>query len=222
MKPTEADLARAVVSYLDGGEVYQEVCGHGGIADIVWVCGQIIWVIETKLSLSMSLLSQASNWIGKAHYVSVATPTRRKKEGLAAMQFLGWKGIGYIHVNMSRKSSPHVSEIIRPSLNRTAKTEHLKSCLCEKQKTFAVAGNANGQYWSPYKETCRNILSKVNKLPGLTLKELMDGLKHHYASSMSARSSIRHWADSGLIPGVEIERDGRLLRFYPTHGDNNE
>ena len=45
---TEADIAKLVIDYFDGGEIYQEVVGHGGIADIVWVCGQIIWVIEVK------------------------------------------------------------------------------------------------------------------------------------------------------------------------------
>ena len=216
-KTTESDMAKILIdsSFLNGGEVYQEVCSAGGIADIVWVCGQIIWVIETKLSLSMSLLSQATNWVGKAHYVSVATPTRRQRENVAAMQFLKWKGIGYINIDIKgRYPTKRVEEIIGASLNRTARVDSLRECLCEKQKTFAEAGNANGQYWTPYKETCRNILSRVKKSPGLTIKELMDGLKHHYSNFKSARSSIRHWADSGKIPGVEIRRDGRLLRFY--------
>ena len=212
-KITEVDIARVVIDYLEGGEIYQEVCGRGGRADIVYVCGQTVWVIEVKLSLSMSLLSQATNWVGKAHYVSIATPRRQSDKNHAAMQFLKWKGIGYLYVDAKRN---RVQEVVKASLNRTARVEYLKNCLCEQQKTFAPAGNASGQYWTPYRETCRNVLSKVTRRPGVTLKELLDGLKHHYASFSSARSSIRHWADSGKIPGVEIRRDGRLLRFYPT------
>ena len=125
MKTTEADIAKVIVDFFGGGETYQEVCGHGGIADIVWVCGQIVWVIEVKLSLSMSLLSQATNWIGKAHYVSIATPTRRNKENLAAMQFLKWKGIGYLHVDIKgRYPTNQVREVVRASLNRKAKEEY--------------------------------------------------------------------------------------------------
>ena len=144
MKPTEADIAKIVIDYLDGGEIYQEVAGHGGIADIVWVCGQILWVIEIKLTLSMSLLSQATNWVGRAHYVSVATPARSKKENDAAMQFLKWKGIGYLHVDIKgRYPTKQVCEIVKASLNRKARVDYLCNCLCEKQKTFAAAGNAN-------------------------------------------------------------------------------
>lgn len=69
MQIKESDMAKVVVDYLEGGEVYQEVKVYDSIADIVWVCGQIVWIIETKLSLSMSLLSQATRWVGYAHNV---------------------------------------------------------------------------------------------------------------------------------------------------------
>ena len=207
----EIDIARTVIDWLEGWDIYQEVqvFSGGNRADIIAVQGNIVWTIEVKLSLSLCLLSQASRWTKLSHFVSVAVPRGRNRKDSAAAEYLRWKGIGYLCV------TDGIREQIKPRLNRKAVAYHIKNALCEQHKTFALAGNADGNYWTPYQETCRRILAKVKKNPGLTMKELIDGLKHHYASSQSARCAIPKWADMGKIPGVELRRDGRFLKFYP-------
>ena len=73
----EADLAKVVVSWLNEQhwDVYQEVQihGFGGVADIVAVQGPLVWVIECKTSLSLTVMEQASVW--RVHFRSVAVPT---------------------------------------------------------------------------------------------------------------------------------------------------
>lgn len=76
---TEAELAAVVVAWLhnSGAEVYQEVEVPGGIADIVARVGAELWIIETKLSLSLALLVQAMDRRRLAHRVYCAAPRTR-------------------------------------------------------------------------------------------------------------------------------------------------
>ncbi len=76
---TEVELARPVVAWLGdlGWEVFQEVSAGGSVADIVARRGPVLWVVEVKRSLGLSLLGQAHAWKRRAHRVSVAVPAGR-------------------------------------------------------------------------------------------------------------------------------------------------
>jgi hypothetical protein len=89
MKPThtEADLAAVVVAWLQdsGAAVYQEVEVAGGVADIVARVGPELWIIETKLHLSLALLVQAYSPVAAV----LADPSSRAKllaQALADLQ----------------------------------------------------------------------------------------------------------------------------------------
>lgn len=212
----ESDLAKVVVEYLreQGWEVYQEVKLKGsGVADIVAVQGQIVWVIESKMSLGFAVLEQAWKWQRYAHYVSVAVPVGygKVKGRQLANQMMRSLGIGHLEV-----SPGWVRVYAPPSLNRRAAAKALRDSLNEKHKTYAQAGNADGRHWSPFKQTCDDIRVAVATSPGITMKDLLERITTHYRSLATARSSIVFWARHGKIKGVEVRREGRRLTLHPT------
>ena len=237
---SECDLAAPVIRYLldDHWEVYQEVepKRYGNIADIVATRGPLLWVIEIKKSLSLEVIAQAASWTRNAHYVSVAIPQqyRRWTKGKRmADEFLRWKGVGCLHckgpnpgwVDAECTDLAKVGDIVLPKLNRKAVTDTIRESLCEEQKTFAKAGSPNGKRWTPFQSTVRQFVRLVHATPGLTMKELVDQLSHHYASASTARSSIAYWIDAGVIEGVERRQEGRYIRMYPSspkEGDSSE
>jgi hypothetical protein len=104
----EIDLAAKVIDWLQSQwwEVYQEVQPHhcGRTADIVAINGPLVWVIETKTSLSLALLEQALRWRGYANYISIATPSpRRYSKGEDAVRlFVKHLGIGRMLIYPNR------------------------------------------------------------------------------------------------------------------------
>lgn len=59
----------------------------------------------------------------------------------------------------------------------------------------------------------------VRAEPGLTLKQAIDKITHHYSSDRAAASSLVHWIVGGKIAGVSVRRShvthGRL-ELFPT------
>ncbi|MDY7037906.1 MAG: hypothetical protein SV375_17310 [Thermodesulfobacteriota bacterium] len=215
----EEDVAKHVVEWLDtqGWEVYQEVqiATYGVVADIIAVQKPLLWIIECKTSLSIAVMEQAYRWKGYANFVSVAVPKSNNRRGRAfAETILKNFGIGLLNVRGN-----DVHENISPLLNRKPSKKRILAILHDEQKTYAAAGNANNKRWTPYQQTCINILQEVNKQPGITMKELMERIKHHYQTNATARSCLYRWAGMGIIKGVCVKRDGRLIRFYPISPD---
>ncbi len=211
MFDSELELAREVVSWLlaDDWEVYQEVQihTHGKVADIVAVRHGIVWIIEAKLSASLSLMEQAIYWLHEAHYVSVAIPQGRTNKVFS--DYLRWKGIGILSVGIRT-----VIQITDPRLLRRPTHKRILKRLTEQHKTFAAAGNADGKRWTPFQQTSRNVQRRVSEEPGITLKKLIDGLEHHYATASSARSSLSKWIQGGVIEGVELRIESGKCRLY--------
>jgi len=82
-KPRETTLGPPVVQWLTEQqfEVYQEVEGPRGRADVVGVCGPLVVVVELKVALSWELLWQAHRWRETAHQVWVGVPAAKNSEG---------------------------------------------------------------------------------------------------------------------------------------------
>jgi len=211
----ETDLARNVVRWLQDcrWDVYQEVQPGAGwpIADIVAVNGSLIWVIESKLSVSLDVIDQAMKWSSWAHYVSIAAPMGRARRSEACYRFLGSMAIGLIQVN----EHGTVEETLCPCIKRSARTDYLKKCLRPEHQTYAEAGNANGKRWTPFRQTSDNALRIVQQKPGITLKELVDAIETHYRRKTTARACLSKWIRRGVIKGIEMRREGRKLRIYP-------
>lgn len=207
-RPAEIEVAARVVQWLQDHdwEVYQEVQinSYGAVADIVATFNNLTWVIEVKTGLNIAVIAQAVHWTRYAHYVSVAIPSGHYHSFFD--DILKWKGIGLIL---------NLWESIRPRLNRKAYSDKLRRSLCNEHKTFAPAGNADGRRFTPYQNTCLQVAREVVAMPGITVKELIGRIDHHYGSISTARSCILRWAEAGYIKGVRVERDGSFIRFYP-------
>lgn len=212
---SEVEMAAHVVSWLrsTGWDVYQEVTFKDDVADIVAVCGPILWVIECKTTMSLDLMAQAHSWVGLAHRVSIAVPSLRRKWKRAKFvgDALSYFGVG--HLEVTRQGS--VREVLAPALWRRVQTyPSLKSVLLEKQKTHALAGNADGKRWTPFQETCQNLRELVARCPGLSVDDAVRQISHHYSSRSSAKRSLIQWISAGKVGGVRLKKDGKFIRLY--------
>lgn len=215
---TEKDLAAQIIRYLQdmGWEIYQEVqmYGFGSRADIVALKGNITWVIETKMNAGLEVIYQAFQWQTHAHYVSIAVPRGLRSRtanfaGVVCKRF----GIGLLECDLYNESY-NVRQHVAPKLDRSPWNK-LRDALNENHKTYAEAGNADGKFWSPFKQTCNEVVRAVNESPGMTVKGLIDSISHHYSSDATAKGSIVQWARAGKIKGIKIDEHSRPLRIYP-------
>ena len=221
---TEAEVAAVILPWLKDQkwEVWQEVRHFctGPRADLVARRDGILWVIESKMTICLTLLDQAVEWTKWAHYVSVLVPRPRSKRGYtkphsyAGRFMLEHFGIGLLMAHPPSLVGTHpgrVSEEKRPQLRRRAFTDHLAEALKEIPPNHAPAGNAEQKYYTPYRATCEAVQQYVKLHPGCTLKEVFDKVDHHYRSSATARSSMAKWIRMGKVPGVAAEKvDGKL------------
>lgn len=221
----ETQVAAPVVDWLRemGWDVYQEVEAHGRRADIVARRGALIWVVEVKRSLDLTLLAQGRGWLAHAHRVSLAYAGKKNsRTNSTAAHYARTDGLGLIEVSQRRSrsggASVHVvqlAEVSGPALRRSVRPRFK---LTERQKTYAEAGNADGKFWSPFKQTCERVVDLVARHPGLTIREVVDRVDHHYASKQSARGSLLSWARAGKLQGVIVRGGSKAegaMRLYP-------
>jgi hypothetical protein len=228
----EEDFAATLVAWLRANkwEVYQEVepPNCGSCADIVAVQGAVVWIIECKLCFSAEVLWQATQWLPYGNYVSVAVPTQgRGRERVKLFdRYCRQNGIGvllaknhYYGFGDGKKESKEQYEFdeeVKPEFRRwPTMRDKFKDFFTERHKTFAKAGNAKGLRFTPWRATCEAVSEKVKETPGISMKECIDQIKHHYSSNSCARNSMAKWIEAGKVEGVRSERDGRLLRLYP-------
>jgi predicted RecB family endonuclease len=214
----ETAVAAPIVAWLQAQhwDVYQEVTCRGSVCDIVATRGPIVWAIECKASLGVDVIAQAYSWRRMANYVSVATPRRRRSDARECFErdILQRFDIGALSMECVYGS---VREEIAPVLYRRVDSS-LRERLCDAQKTFAPAGNADGRRWTPFQETCAELRRFVQERPGCSLKEAIGSISHHYASPASARAAMRIWIEKGVVDGVAARREGRTIKLYATAG----
>lgn len=216
---SEADLARIVVHWLEslGADVYQEVEHKGSIADIVAVRGPEVSVIETKTRWSLDLIAQCMAWRQHANKVYMAGPISRTT--WQVRQLTQELGIGMLEVGVGdieaqwRHERPRVHEL-GASRRWNARPVDLRAKLRPEHKTTAPAGHAGGGRWTPYRDTCAQILAIVQARPGISVRDCIAQTKHHYATPASARGAIAKWVLAGRVPGVKLEHEGRTPRLY--------
>lgn len=217
---SEASLAAVVVRWLEslGADVYSEVEHKASIADIVAVRGPEVTIIETKTSWSLALVAQAMEWRRHAHRVYMAGP--QSKTTWQVRPIAQELGIGMLEVRMGdpesadRWTQPHVHELV-PSRRWNSKPVAMRQKLRPEHKTAAPAGHAGGGRWTPYRDTCAQILAIVTADPGISVRDCIARTKHHYATPASARGAIAKWVLAGRVPGVKLEREGRTPRLMP-------
>lgn len=213
---SETALAAVVVRYFHdlGAEVYQEVAPFGGgssRADLVAKIGPALHVVECKQSINLTVIRQAWEWKRFAHMASIAVPS----EGRFGREVCRSLGLGLYRVSGSGSewNRRKVEEIVAPEFRRRVEPR-LEKALTEKQKTYAEAGNAAGKFWSPFKATCELLRDAVAASPGLTIREAVQSIKHHYNTDKNAISSLHKWIARGDVQGVELS-DDHPARLYP-------
>lgn len=221
---TEADLARVVVEYLIamGWDVYQEVVWTRGRADIVGVKGSLVWVVETKKTLGLDLLAQGTELRPWVSLVSLAFPAPPKAHAQSrsrrfAISVAEREGMGLLQIrDPARFVEGAVKELAKPKLNRKP-LEDLRAKLEPEHRTFAAAGNADCKFWSPFKRTAARLRHYVETNPGVSLKQAIADIEHHYSTPDSAAGSLRSLIEAGAVAGVEIRKPARgPWRLYPS------
>ena len=204
-KHSEADIAEVLVNYLESKDwdVYQEVQfnNYGGVADIVAVKNNQMWIVETKISLGFAVLAQAEKW--QAHYRSIAVlrSTRGNDKGrkLAYKVCRNYLGIGIIEVSPTFHD---IWVIVAPELQEGVDyfVENQTKILTPLHKDFAKAGSPGSGHLTPFKYTMLQVKEFIQKNPKCTLNEIIGHIgKGHYSSESSAknnlRTSLRDWVD---------------------------
>lgn len=216
MKPkiAEVDIAQAVVKTLNEWqwEVYQEVIGPGGRCDIVARNKNIIWAVECKTSFGFPVLSQAYNWIkwGCAHYVSVAVPWKTISE--FGKQICLNYGIGILYI--ANSNMEEAREIVSPRLYRKLAYPFE---LHEQQKNFKQAGSPGGGHWTTFKSTVNNLINTVNRNPGIEFNKLIKELDHHYSSLSTAKSCLKGFIGTKVIPELRMATVNKKLCVFPVN-----
>ena len=213
----EVDVARPVVEWLEAQhwDVYQEVQCYRGRADIVATNGFLVWVVECKTSLTLSVMDQARRW--PVHFRSVAVPTAyrsRDSRGVAFEIAEKYFKVGVLTVSDTSYNSV-TEKVPAPLIRHFHKaSKRIVEALVPEQKYMAEAGSKSGDYYTPYKGTMMAVRNYIKKNPGCTLKEIMTALgKMHYASEASARSSIPR-ALRYIEDWCRIDESKRPFRFY--------
>lgn len=219
---SEADLAAAAVQYFRdlGWETYEEVSFGGGGArpDLVAVHHEptIVHVVEAKRTMGFSVLEQAYRWLAYANLVTVLTPCGRRGGAPMARRVCESYGIGWARPT----GEAGLSFEPRPAFHRRApRRDALLRRLAPEQRDGSFpAGSAGGGYHTPFRQTCKAVRAIVTEVAGISTKELVARLDHHYASDATARYSLVKWGRLGVIQGVKLIKEGRKMAWYPTDG----
>ena len=213
----EKELAKPVVEWLEAQhwEVYQEVrfTPQGGIADICAVRDNKLWILETKTSLTFTVLEQASNW--RSHFRSIAVPyARHNRDSRKFVYDIAYRylKLGVISVFMGNVVEEKPAPLMR-DYHRYAKS--MMKRLLPEHKHYCEAGAANGGYYTPYRATMDQVKRYIQQNPGCSLKEIMDGIdRHHYSNDKTARSCIRVALSSWESGWCRTEKDGNVQRYF--------
>jgi len=212
---SEKELAAILVGWLQAQEweVYQEVqcdVAGGGVCDIVAVRHGIIWAIECKMTLSLGLIGQAYRWKSYANYVSVCIPEAKGSRCRFTTKVMADYEIGSLVVNQEDRYWTDRITVFNRSLNRHI-SQSLKESLRDEQKTWAMAGNADGKKFTPFQNTKSQIQSYVKRRGSVLFKDLINDIEHHYSSDVSAKVSLKHWIEKGVIYGIRLRKEGKKL-----------
>lgn len=221
---SEQQLGEIVVAYLEalGADVYQEVECAGGVADIVAKVQAELWIVEVKTALSLALLCQAMRRREDAHRVFIAAPCMRTRSPIG--EICEELGIGLLDVSppaegVSVAGFPFGQAAVRVVVDARRCNRRplaLAARLTPEHKTHAKAGAVGaGGRWTPFRATCEELERIARAKPGVTLKDAIAEIRHHYRTAASARSSLVHWIQRGKVPGVRLDVELGAPRLFP-------
>lgn len=211
-KVSEEQVAAVVVGWLEaqGYDVYQEVeLRNGGPrADLMAKRGAELTIVETKTSASLALLYQAMERRRAAHRIYIAVPVPAHAMAEVCKEL----GIGVLRVRINpeheqRWNPTRVDEEV-PSRRWNTRPVKLAARLRPEHKTCARAGAPTGGHFSRWRDTCLQLSRVVAQHPGITLKNALAQVTHHYSSGRVAMSTMGQHIRAGRVPGVRFEAGG--------------
>lgn len=213
---TEAELAAAVVADLRaaGFEVYQEVEGIGGVADIVAVRAGRVRIVECKLAFGAEVFGQAWGWKPAAHELFIAAPRRGRGNGGFFLQAAATAlGIGILEVFRTFEGLVKVVERA-DARDQNGDPTKLLASLRKEHQTYAAAGSPTGHRWTRFRESEKNLIAHVRAHPGALTRDAMKAISHHWRGKYPT-SRVRVLIERGIITAVRIEESPEGTRFYP-------
>ncbi len=217
----EKYIASVLVSFLKklGWEVYQEVVVRDRILDILCVKKGKYWAIECKMRPSFALIEQAYNWKKYAEYVSICVffpKSKRSIKNLGIIKKILYNfGIGFLAVMDDNRCV----EFIQPVLNENLMYKN-RIKLYEEQKDLYGAGSRGG-YYSPFKKTCQELRQVVSNNPGISLREAVSKINHHYLNNDSAIKSLMKLIARNVVDGIVMHKKNGVRRLYLKESLNN-
>lgn len=199
----ETELAKIVANKLEGEgyEIYSEVIHKpkSKRADIVAVKNDEYIVIETKMSMNLTLLQQGFYWKDKAHKVYIVFPSVRKINWFAVQMCRDY-GIGiYIY---KKKSGLEL---------------FLESSICNepdlpdlyKEQKDSISGSNGGGYVTPFSLTRTKLINEIKQNGEQTLNQSIQNIEHHYSNDNSAKNALTKMINMNVIKELEIYKKGR-------------
>lgn len=158
-KFTEAELARITCDWLEsqGWETFKEVPCFGGRADIVAVRSRVVWIVETKLTLSLPLMHQCRDRLREQCHGVMAAVGNPVGSRSVLEEWAEAKGIGLVEV----LSRPRM--VLAPRLRRGVKAEKLLGRLHPEQRDQGAG--QSGAFWTPFKTLVRSLQSELKEGP---------------------------------------------------------
>ena len=210
---SEAQLVEDAGRWLlaDGWDCYFEVAPWGAgapRADIVATRGPLLAIVECKLTLSMALLEQCRVWAKYAHLTWAAVPwCSPTKLRLDVCELVGCGLVGF-----GRWSDSGGSVKRSAPLRRRVDHARIRRHLGEAQAQ--TKPGASHSFSTPFTATCTRLRALVRAQGGrIAVKEAIGQLEHHYSSPACARSSLISRAESGVVDGVRVVREGKAVFF---------
>lgn len=223
---SEAVYADVLMGWLrdKGWDCYPEVqLSYGGTRiDIVAVMGPVCWAIEVKTSLNLDVMCQASDhWCAVARSIAVPWSKGRPdvKRVLDALQI----GMITIRPRPYNESQWDVKEDVRPPIikaNFKMQRTYLRPYLSDEHKKYKPG--TQHEYYTPYRGTIDRVMEFVRDHQGCTIKNLVDGINHHYASDTTARAALltalQRWE---FKKGIRVDTSTKPYKIYYDKGDSH-
>lgn len=242
----EAKVAEGAKAWLEqaGWTVYSEVSmGQGSSrADLVGSIGpshKLLSVVEAKTSLSLEVLEQASAWTAHFRWVAVPQGKVARNNGTFGVRVAKWLGVGVLEVQWAGTEYARdpidnkwvkvpdrlVCRVVLDAPiqrwgGRPDAIARLRARLHEGQRTAKAGGTPGGGYWTPYRETMGLVKAKLVQAgpAGLDIGGIMADLKHHYASSASAKASLAARLADAETSWCVIVGQGKAARYSVREG----
>lgn len=220
---SEQDLAKILISYMkhEGWDVFMEVPLGNSAADIVVTKGKVLGVIECKKNLGLDVIEQCHDWLKHANFVWAGVWYPKRDQTRFGAKVAKDYGIGVMWVNDSQDIDAwginSVVEKSQPEFRRKT-SGRLFSALRPEMQTgqYAVAGTNKGNRFTPFKQTCEELLGAVRANPsGIELKRAISQIRTHYASNTAARVNIKNHIEDGIIKGLTMVKENGKLILYP-------